>query len=161
MINLFEYKGVIKNLIWYFKFRNRKDYGKVLAELVALKLKNLNVDFDIIIPVPISLSRFRERGYNQCEEITKHVSRFLNKKTYSNVLLKIKNNKRQSELHTDDRKNNVVGVYKVRNKEKVKNKKILVLDDVCTTGATINECARMLKNAGAKEVIAITVAYVL
>lgn len=160
ILSLYEYNGLIKNMIWRFKFRNDKQLGKVFAELIANKLEELNIDFDVIIPVPISFSRFLERGYNQCEEITKYISKLTQKESNSKVLLKTKNNKRQSELHINDRKNNVIGVYKVKSKNKIKGKMILLLDDVYTTGATLNECSRVLKNAGASKIIAVTIAYV-
>lgn len=100
-----------------------------------------------------------ERGFNQSKIITDEMAKILAKKSLNNVLIKSKNNKRQSELHERDRKSNVLGAYKVKNEKLVQGKVILLVDDVCTTGSTLNECAKTLKKAGAKKVIAVTVAY--
>ena len=99
ILNIYEYKGIIKNQIWKFKFREAKYIGKTFAELMSLKIEMLNLDFDVIIPVPISFRRYLERGYNQSYEISKHIGGLLSKKVYKNIIIKIKNNKRQSDFH--------------------------------------------------------------
>ena len=159
ILNMYEYRGIIKKQILNFKFREAKYIGKTFAYLISKKIMELNIDFDVIISVPISLNRYIERGYNQSLEISKYIGKLLNKKVAKNVLIKIKNNKRQSDLNILERQKNVIGVYNIICSEKIKNKKILLIDDIYTTGATINECARILKINGAKEVIALTVAY--
>ena len=100
-----------------------------------------------------------ERGYNQSFLIAKEMSSFMKKEVEKNILIKLKQNKRQSELNTTERQNTVVGVYNVINEQKVKSKIVLLVDDVCTTGSTLNECAKMLKLAGCRKVIAVTIAY--
>lgn len=157
IFSLYQYTGIIKNKICKFKFREGKYIGKTFGYLLTQKAKEL--EFDYIIPVPISFKRFMERGFNQSEIMASEISKRLSKKMIKNVLIKTKNNKRQSELHEKDRKSNVIGVYKVKNKTKIYGKIILLIDDVYTTGATINECAEVLKKAGAKKIIAITIAY--
>lgn len=159
ILNMYEYKGIIKNQMWKFKFRDAKYIGKTFAELMSFKIEKLDLDFDIIIPVPISLKRYLERGYNQSYEVSKHIGKLLNKKFFKNVLIKTKNNKRQSDLNIIERQKNVIGVYSVMCPEKIKDKKILLVDDIYTTGATINECARILKLCGVKKVIVVTIAY--
>ena len=159
MLNMYEYTGIIRRLVCKFKFREGKYLAKTFAELIAKKIIQLDLKFDIIIPVPVSLKRYFERGFNQCEEITKYIGKSLKKEINTDILLKMKNNKRQSILNIDERKNNVLNVYKVKYSEKIKNKTILLIDDIYTTGATINECAKMLKKYGAKKVLVITIAY--
>lgn len=159
IFSLYEYRGIIKKKIWQFKFRNQKYLSNFFAYLLSKRLMELNFEFDIIIPVPINLARFMERGYNQSYLITKEMSKIMKKEVYGDVLIKLKNNKRQSELNEKDRQSNVLGVYKVKNECKIKGKIVLLVDDIYTTGSTINECAKMLKMAGAKKVIAITIAY--
>lgn len=159
MMNLYEYKGIIKNQIWKFKFREAKYIGKTFAELISLKIKELKLEFDVIIPVPISVKRYLERGYNQSYEVSKYIGKFLNKKVLKNILIKIKNNKRQSDLNIEERKINTIGVYDVICPEKIKGKKVLLVDDIYTTGATVNECAKILKLYGAEKIIVITIAY--
>ena len=79
-------------------------------------------------------------------------------KCLKKALVKTKNNKTQSKLDINQRKNNVKSVYAVR-QNKIKDKKILLIDDICTTGSTVNECAKVLKKAGAQNVIVATIAY--
>jgi predicted amidophosphoribosyltransferase len=79
-------------------------------------------------------------------------------KCFKKALVKTKNNKTQSKLDINQRKNNVKSVYEVK-QNKIKDKKILLIDDICTTGSTVNECAKVLKKAGAKSVIVATIAY--
>lgn len=157
IISLYAYVGNIRKQICKFKFREGKYIGKTFAYLLSQRVKE--IDFDYIIPVPISLKRLMERGFNQSKIITDEMSKMLTKKSLNNVLIKSKNNKRQSELHVKDRKSNVLGAYKVKNEKTIRGKVILLIDDVYTTGSTLNECARTLKRAGAKKVIAVTVAY--
>ena len=76
----------------------------------------------------------------------------------TNIIIKYKNIVPQSTLNQNGRKENIKNVYKVINKEKIKNKKILILDDIFTTGSTVNECSRILKEAGAKEIGILTIA---
>ena len=114
--------------------------------------------YDIITPVPISNLRRRERGYNQSDLIAIKVAEFANITYYPKILIKIKNNKPQSTLNKEHRLENVKNVYKIQNLEKIKEKNILLFDDIYTTGATANECARLLKQAGAQELGILTLA---
>lgn len=159
MLNMYEYTGIIKKQIYKFKFKENKYIKNTFAELITQKVIKLKLKFDIIIPVPISYYRYLERGYNQCEEISKLIGKFLNKNVGLNILIKSKNNKKQSTLHVNERKKNVLGVYNIKHQERIKNKIVLLIDDIYTTGATINECAKMLKIFGAKKVLVITIAY--
>ena len=108
--------------------------------------------YDIIIPVPISKKRLKERGYNQSALIAKEIANYLKIEYNEKVLIKIKDNIAQSILEGKDRELNVKDVYKVKDFEKIKNKKILVIDDIYTTGSTVNECSRILKINGAKDI---------
>ena len=110
------------------------------------------------MPVPISRKRLKTRGYNQCYLIAKEISKILNINLENDVLVKKKNNKVQSTLNKNEREKNVQSVYKLLNKNKVKNKKILLIDDIYTTGSTVNECSKELCVAGAKVVDIFTIA---
>ena len=116
--------------------------------------------YDIIIPVPISKKRFKERGYNQSHLIAVDLAKTLEMKYLKDGLLKIKDNPAQSSLNQDERENNVKNVYKLNTiyKDKVYLKKILLVDDIFTTGSTANECSRILKEAGASQVGILTIA---
>ena len=114
--------------------------------------------YDIIIPVPISKKRYKQRGYNQSAILAKDLARELKAEYLENILVKIKDNAAQSSLNQDEREANVQGAYKVVNKQKIFDKKILIIDDVFTTGATLNECSRVLKAAGAGNIGVFTIA---
>ena len=159
VFSVLNYKGFFKNKMLAYKFHNAKYLGTSFAEILALFIKKYRIKADFIIAVPISKKRLRERGYNQSEIIATKVSEFTQIQYGENILIKIKNNLRQSELTLHERKENVRNAYLIKNIEKIKNKKIILLDDIYTTGATLNECAKVLKENGAQEVIALTVMY--
>ena len=159
MLNMYEYNGIVKSKICKFKFNDQKYIAKTFASLMMERIKKLNLAFDVIIPVPISINRYMERGYNQSYEIAKILGKILRKAVYKDILIKIKNNQRQSMLNINERKKNVLGVYKTLKTDKIKGKVVLLVDDIYTTGATVNECARVLKESGAKKVLVITIAY--
>lgn len=115
--------------------------------------------YDVLIPIPIHKDRMRTRGYNQSELIAKDLAyEIKNIKLENRVLIKTKNIIAQSSLNKKQRENNIKDVYQIKSVEKVMNKKILLLDDIYTTGSTVNECAKILKEAGCKEVGIITIA---
>ena len=115
-------------------------------------------NYDIIIPVPIHKKRYKERGYNQSELLASEIARTLNISIEKHVLTKNVNNTPQSKLSKIERKNNANGVYKIINAQKIKNKKIIIIDDIYTTGSTANECSKVLKQAGASEIAVFTIA---
>ena len=100
----------------------------------------------------------QKRGYNQTELIAKQISKSLNIKMEKDILIKDINTKPQSELNKTERKNNIKNVFKLQNIQKIENKKIVIFDDIYTTGSTVNECSRILKNAGAKNIGILTIA---
>ena len=157
---IFKYQGIIKEKLIDFKF-NEKSY--VYKAFVNFMLKNKKFydflkSYDIIIPVPIHNNRKLKRGYNQSSLIAKELAYYLDILYKDNVLIKKINNKPQSTKNKNDRTQNVIGAYAVKNSEKIINKKILILDDIYTTGSTAGECAKVLKNAGAKWVDVVTIA---
>jgi len=121
-------------------------------------LKKEKIEFDLIIPVPLHWKKEFIRGFNQSALIGNYISRKLNKKMVQNVLVKSKNTVSQTELSAEERKENVKGSFKVKNCDIIKNKIILLIDDVYTTGATLEECKKILLKRGAKKVIILTVA---
>jgi len=124
----------------------------------------------ILVPVPSEKKKLKWRGFNQAEEIGKELSKFFGIPLITNCLIKIKETLPQVELSDEERRENIKGAFLVKDKELIKNpegkpsasygagKKILLVDDVYTTGSTMEECARILKEAGAKEIIGIVVA---
>lgn len=159
-IYLFKYEGIIKERLINFKF-NQKAY--IYRAFVNFLIKNEKIcrflkSYDIIIPVPIHYNRKVTRGYNQTALISKNIAIKLQINYDEKVLLKRINNKPQSTKNKQERKNNVIGVYYIKNNEKIFNKKVLLVDDIYTTGSTVNECAKILKIAGAKAIDVFTVA---
>ncbi|GAI27128.1 unnamed protein product [marine sediment metagenome] len=108
--------------------------------------------------MPLDKKRLKRRGFNQAEEIAKVLSEILDIPLINDALLKIKETLPQVKLSEKDREENIKGIFLCQKPEKIKNKKTLLVDDVYTTGSTMEEAARILKKAGAKEVWGIAVA---
>lgn len=158
---IFKYEGQIRNMLLDFKFNNKPYLYKTFASII-IRLQNI-YDFinkyDFIIPVPIHRKRYNERGYNQSELLAKEiVKKFQNIELKKEILIKIKNNIAQSTLNKTERELNVKGAYVIKNNLVIKDKKVLLIDDIYTTGNTANECAKMLKLNGAREIGVFTIA---
>ena len=108
--------------------------------------------YDTIIPVPISYKRYKERGYNQSLLIAKEIAVNTDLELLNNCLIKTKNIIEQSKLNKEDRAKNISGVYILQKKELIENRKILLVDDIYTTGSTVNECSRMLRYGNPKKI---------
>jgi len=113
---------------------------------------------DALVPVPLHPKRRRRRGFNQAQAIAEELEKTKGIKVAKGILVKVKNVPAQTSLEAEDREKNVIGAFRVAKEDQVKRKRLLLIDDVYTTGATIRECSRVLKKAGAKEVKAMTVA---
>lgn len=158
---IFKYEGIIKQRLIKYKF-NEKIY--IYKAFVNFMLKNKKVcrflkNYDIIIPVPIHKNRKLERGYNQSALLAKEIaSNFKSLQYIDDVLFKKIDNKPQSTKNKTDRQQDVIGIYYLKNEDKIKTKRILLLDDIYTTGSTVNECCRMLKQAKPKWLDVMTIA---
>ena len=146
----FRYQNLIRSQILAIKFQEKSYIYKTIGYF----LKNMQKSFenlkkyDIIIIVPISKQRNKERGYNQSELIAKEIASIIKVPIETKILFKIKNTVPQSSLNKKQREENAKGVYKVINTRKLNNKKILLIDDIYTTGNTVNECANILIKSG-------------
>ena len=152
LIYIFKYEGMIRKIILDYKF-NEKSY--IYETFVNFILKDEKIfkklqTYDTIIPVPISKTRMKERGYNQSFLIAKALGNKLNIHIEKNCLIKTKNVIEQSKLNREERKQNIQNVYELKNKQILNNRKILLIDDIYTTGNTINECSKILKQANPK-----------
>ena len=157
---IFLYQGIIRRIILKYKFQEESYLYKTFVNFL---LKNENFfekieKYDTIVPVPISKKRQKTRGYNQSELVAKEIAYNSNLILEPECLYKIKNIVEQSKLNKEERLKNIQGVYKLVNKEKLYKKKILLLDDIFTTGSTVNECARVLRKAQPKEIGVFTLA---
>lgn len=158
---IFSYQDEIRELLINYKFNEKAYLYKTLTQII-LQSKNI-YEFlkqcDIIVPVPIHKNRRRQRGYNQSELIAKQLTKQVeNLKLEKQILIKQKDIKPQSSLSKKERKENVKNAYKIEDKEKIIGKKIILLDDIYTTGNTVNECSKVLKVHGAKQIDVLTIA---
>lgn len=158
-----DYQNRIANIvIKKFKYGSLKDLSQPLAKMIYLHLLAVGKNKDdfknfVIIPVPITKNKENLRGFNQSMVLANALSEILEIPVIKTGLYKIKETQTQAQLGKQERKENVLNVFKA-NSEQLKNKNIILIDDVYTTGATCNECAKILKQAGAKTVVAMTVA---
>ena len=156
----YKYKDQIRDILINYKF-NQKSY--LYNTLVKILTNQKNIceilkSYDIIIPVPIHKKRKLKRGYDQVYLIAKELGKYMDLEIDSNVLIKDVDNVPQSSLNKIERIQNVKGVYKVKNSQRIENKRIILFDDIYTTGSTVKECSEILEKSGAKEVLAVTIA---
>ena len=154
LISLFNYQGEVRSNILNYKFKEKSYMAKTFTKFLIndKKLFEKIKTYDTIVPVPISKERMKERGYNQSLIIAKELNKYLKLEIAENSLIKIKNVIEQSKLNKEERQNNIIDAYEIKNKQILENKKILLIDDIYTTGSTVNECSRMLKLASPKEI---------
>lgn len=154
-----EYAGLLRDKLLEFKFRGHRQLCTILALFIIEKLKMTNHrQFDIILSVPIHSSKLKERGYNQSELLANEVAKFLSIPISTQNLIKKKPTESQSKLDKKDRWINVKDAFQVMDEEKINGKKVLLIDDIITTGATANECSKVLRQAGASRIYVATVA---
>ena len=142
---IYKYQDIIRNLLLNYKFNDASYLANSFAYLIKNNKKMYSIlkSYDIIIPVPLHKKRFLERGYNQTELIAKKLEIPIETK----CLIKTKNIKPQSTKTAKQRQIDIKNVFAIQNVDKIKNKKILLLDDIYTTGSTANECIKTLSKA--------------
>lgn len=155
---LWQYGGAVRDSLVRYKFRNRRSYCRTYGRELSRKLPDWKLEYDVITWVPVSRLRKFSRGYDQVELIAQEVGQHLGQ-TPQRLLHKWRNNRKQSTIRSlEKRQKNVRGVYRMAQGADVKGKRVLLLEDIITTGATVSEAAGVLKAAGAKEVHAVCVA---
>ena len=180
---IFKYEGIIRKLILNYKFNEKSFLYKTFVNFLLKNEKFFKIlkSYDTIIPVPVSSKRMNERGYNQSEllanDIVKQIIEIssnhmlngilitqkdniqkLKCECVTDCLIKNKNIIEQSKLNKEQRQKNIQGVYILKNKEKLIDKKILLIDDIYTTGSTANECCKVLQKAKPKKIDVFTLA---
>lgn len=160
-VALWYYEDDVRRSLLRYKFHGARHYAPAYGRLLAQKIRLQYPDsFDIITWVPISSLRKLRRGFDQVELLADHVSKDLGIRP-TRLLKKIRHNRPQSRiLGQAQRRANVLGAYKLIDPQQVAGKRILLLDDIITTGSTMGECARMLLTAGADSVHGAAVAAV-
>ena len=147
----------LSRIIHEFKYERRLAHSQGIASRMALILMNYPwlSQIDLIVPVPLHSSRIRSRGYNQSQLLADHLGNTFGIPVVSEVLVRIRSTPSQTSLNQQQRLQNVAGAFQADNLNLLIGKNILLVDDVITTGATLNECAKTLLKAGAKNVHAI------
>ncbi|PIU99220.1 hypothetical protein COS59_00930 [Candidatus Wolfebacteria bacterium CG03_land_8_20_14_0_80_36_15] len=158
---------ILQNLIQSFKYKNLKTLAPILTDLLIQFIRNSDLALPadrqrirnfIVVPIPLYPRRERERGFNQAKLITKNLVEKLNLE-FCDALVRLKNTKSQAQARdTEERAKNVKDCFKIIHPELVKEKNIILVDDVFTSGATINEAVKILKQNGAKKILALVIA---
>ena len=155
------YGGTLKDVILLFKYRKYAPLSRPLARYADACLAGepgLWEGAEFLVPVPLHPSRRRERGFNQARLLARDLAALRGLEVLAGSLVKTRNAPAQAGLRAADRERNVRSAYAVRRATRVAGRTLILVDDVTTTGATVRECARVLKGAGAREVRAITLA---
>ena len=154
------YEGKVREAILRLKFYGAAATAETLgARMAQCAAEHLSGEFDLVTWVPVSRKRRWKRGYDQAELLARAVCRAWGVKPVA-LLRKTMNNPAQSGLKEDAaRRANVLGVYEMRPGAEVSGRRVLLIDDVCTTGATLTECSKVLREAGADAVVCVCVAH--
>jgi len=147
---------VLKKALWMLKYRGVKQMAKPLAKLIRERVwKKLETESWLVVPVPLSKNKLRHRGYNQAELIARELSANVR----ADILFKKFHTKSQVEVKDkEERLANIVGSFEIKNRQIIRGEKIILIDDVLTTGATMSEAKKILKKAGAKKVVGVVAA---
>lgn len=161
IVSPFAYDGFIKKFIVGLKYDNKKYYAECLGKYMAMEFEKELLPCDIVTCVPLCEKRMKQRGYNQAELLGIEFAKNINKEFYPNLLIRVKETPSQTKLSQIDRHKNMEDAFKVSDRKIIKDKIVVIIDDVYTTGATVSECAKKLTSAGAKYVYAVTAGHTI
>jgi len=154
----FRFEGVIRKAVHEFKYRNLRAIAGQLAHFLGDYLTENPIPYEVLVPVPLHDKRLKERGYNQSALLAKELSRITGFPVNETCLVRNVYNVPQAKTrNVEERKQNVIGIFSVVNDDLLE-KKVLLIDDVTTSGATLNACASPLKKTGAASVWGLTLA---
>ncbi|MCI5656309.1 MAG: ComF family protein [Candidatus Pseudoruminococcus sp.] len=145
-VSAFMYDSKVREALTRYKFRGKREFYKSFGAILANVVADGEIIADIVTSVPLSKKRLRVRGYNQSELIARELAKIL-ELDYAETLIKCCDNLEQHTLNHDVRAENIIGVYKVIDKINLQGKKILLIDDIVTTGYTLSECCRVLSES--------------
>ena len=153
------YEGDVRKALHGLKYHEKQSYARPLARVMAYAVRHkLEEDIDLVTFVPTNAATLRERGYNQAELLARELATMLDKPCLP-TLEKVRETRPMHGLRPEERRANVLGAYRLCCPETaVAGKRVLVADDILTTGSTLSECARMLKTAGASRVLCVCAA---
>ncbi len=154
---VYEYSQSVKNSIYRFKYHNKREYARVYAKQIKDKCGGMISAWspDVLMPVPIHSSRLKERGFNQAELIARELEHFTGIPMDSESLVRVVKTVPMKELDNAQRVKNLQNAFQA-DKKVVKYRKVLIVDDIYTTGATFDACATVLKQAGVQEVYGVS-----
>lgn len=153
---VFQY-NFVASAVYHFKYGGKIDYGRTLGRLMWEDAREIleSWGLDCIVPVPLHTKRQRRRGFNQSRVLAEEISKGLGIPVFPEMVLRCKDTKPMKELNALQRQNNLKKAFKL-GKNDVKSKTILIVDDIYTTGATADEIAKVLRDAGAAKVYVLT-----
>jgi len=163
-IPIFVYEDLVQDAIYRFKYGKKAHLGKGLGSIMAERLfqmPNFLENLDYIVPIPIHRNRMKTRGFNQAELLAKEISKVSGIPMGKNLIVRIRDTAPQSKVSFSGRKNNLKGALEVNKRYALENKSILLVDDIYTTGNTLNACCEVLYKVGVKEVRATTLSIVV
>lgn len=155
--SLFLFEGAIRQAIYSFKYRNLKAIAPCLADLLWNYLEASPLPGEILLPVPLHPKRLRQRGYNQVALLSQELSKLCGLPVAEKSLLRLRDTASQTSLNPKERKTNTRGAF-VCDDQRLYGKRVILIDDVCTTGATLEACAVALKDNGVASVWGLTLA---
>jgi ComF family protein len=156
--SLFRFDEVIRKAVHELKYRNLKAISPCLAELLANYLKSNPIPGEVLVSVPLHPRRLRERGYNQSSLLARELGKRIGLPVIEDCLIRVKQSRPQVRaVDVEERRRNVADAFACRD-EKLEGKQVILIDDVCTSGATLESCAAALKNKGATSAWGLTLA---
>lgn len=160
---VFSYENIILNAIHQFKYKRDMSIGEIMSSLMAdAFFPDIEfTDYSLIIPVPLHIKRLRERGFNQSLILANAIGKKRQIPVSFSLLKRRKFTLTQTGASRNERRQNIKDAFEVSDKSKIKEKNVIIVDDVYTTGSTANECAKTLIKAGAQKIAVLTLARVL
>jgi len=158
LVSVFSYHGKAKGIVFHMKFHDGRGYapsiGYAMGDALAATLDNPGAW--LFCPVPMTAAQEKERGYNHSALLARAAARWVGAGYDPALLAKLRETQTQHSLPAAQREQNVRGAYAAVRPERVKGRKIVLCDDICTTGATLRDCVRALEEAGASEILCLT-----
>lgn len=160
LLYIFKYESLIRKLILRYKFSGNAYLCNFFANVIINNEKNVDLlkQYDMVIPVPMHKKKMKKRGYNQTELVSENIEKMIGIPSRNDILQKVVNTTTQSKLGGKARHSNIQHAFFIKNDIEVEDKKIILLDDIYTTGATSEECSKVLKKSGANEILVLVLA---
>ncbi|HOV89913.1 MAG TPA: ComF family protein [Syntrophorhabdaceae bacterium] len=149
----FVYENRLRDAVHTFKFNGRQEVGRYLVSLLRDIIAIISDKVDCIVPIPITEKRLNERGFNQSFIIAQEVSRLTGKPVFDKVIIKAKDTKDQYSLSKKERKNNIKGAFSLKKYHQIEGKRVLLVDDLFTTGFTAMEASKVINKAAPQAIV--------